>query len=160
MSQTVVPALVIAIVLTLFARASLINGLETETQSGLNMLAMATMAGYSNMDGDYRFENDTFYKGETNLTEGMAELDNYVKGSDAAVTVCYGPTRVMTTLTDPSTGERIIGTNVSDAVWETVQKGEVYEATHITINNSDYVACYVPLQNPDGTIVGIVFAGE
>lgn len=158
--QTVLPALVIAVVLTLFARASLINGLETEGQRGLNMLAMATMAGYSNMDGDYHFENDTFYKGETNLTASMEELDNYVKGSDSAVTICYGPTRVMTTLTDPSTGERIIGTNVSDAVWETVQRGEVYETTHITINNADYVACYVPLQNPDGTIVGIVFAGE
>ncbi|MCM1540791.1 MAG: methyl-accepting chemotaxis protein [Blautia sp.] len=159
-SQTVVPALVVAVVLTLFARVSLINGLETETQSGLNMLAMATMAGYSNMEGDYRFENDTFYKGETNLTVDMEELDNYVKGSDAAVTVCYGPTRVMTTLTDPSTGERIIGTNVSDAVWETVQQGKVYETTHITINDADYMACYVPLQNPDGSIVGIVFAGE
>ena len=159
-SQSIVPALAIAIVLTLFARSGLVSGLETEVLTGLSMLAEATMAGYSNMDGDYHFENNIFYKGEVNLTEEMAELDNYVTGSDAAVTVCFGPTRVLTTLTDMTTGERIIGTNVSDAVWEKIQRGEVYTATHIMINNADYAACYVPLKNPDGTIVGIVFAGK
>ncbi len=157
--QTVIPALVIAVGLTVFARSSLISGLESEALSGLKMLATATMAGYSNMDGDYRVEGDVFYKGETDLTAEMAELDNYVSDSDAAVTVCFGPTRVMTTLTDAS-GQRIVGTNVSDAVWATVQRGEVYETTHITINNADYAACYVPLKNPDGSIVGIVFAGQ
>lgn len=157
--QTVVPALVIAVGLTVFARSSLISGLESEALSGLKMLATATMAGYSNMDGDYRVEGDVFYKGETDLTAEMAELDNYVSDSDAAVTVCFGPTRVMTTLMDAS-GQRIVGTNVSDAVWATVQRGEVYETTHITINNADYAACYVPLRNPDGSIVGVVFAGQ
>ena len=158
--QTIVPALVIATVLTLFARSGLVSGLETEVLTGLSMLAEATMAGYSNMDGDYHFENNIFYKGEVNLTEQMEELDNYVNGSDAAVTVCFGPTRVMTTLTDASTGQRIIGTNVSDAVWEKIQRGEVYTTAHIMINNADYAACYVPLRNPDGTIIGIVFAGK
>jgi len=158
--QTVVPALIVATVLTLVARSSLVDGLETQALDGLNMLAEATMAAYDNMDGDYRFENETFYKGETNLTAEMEELDNYVSGSEAAVTICFGPTRVMTTLTDASTGQRIVGTNVSDAVWDTIQKGEVYTASHITINNEDYAACYVPLQNPDGTIVGIAFAGK
>lgn len=157
--QTVIPALVIAVGLTVFARSSLIDGLETETLKGLNMLAMATMAGYSNMDGDYRVEGDVFYKGETNLTAEMEELDNYVSGSEAAVTLCYGPTRVMTTLKDAS-GQRIVGTNVSDEVWATVQRGEVYTTTQIVINNADYAACYVPLRNPDGTIVGVVFAGQ
>ncbi len=158
--QTIVPALITAVGLTLFARSGMVDGLETEVLNGLSMLAEATMAGYSNMDGDYRFENNIFYKGEANLTEQMAELDNYVTGSDAAVTVCYGPTRVLTTLTDVSTGQRIVGTNVSDAVWETIQRGETYTAAHIMINNADYAACYVPLKNPDGTIIGIVFAGK
>lgn len=157
--QTVVPALIIAVGLTLVARGSLINGLESEALNGLEMLARATMAGYSNMAGDYRMEGDVFYKGETNLTEQMDDLDNYVSGSEAAVTLCFGPTRVMTTLTDAS-GQRIVGTNVSDAVWEAVQRGEVYETTQIVINNADYAACYVPLRNPDGNIVGIVFAGQ
>ncbi|MDE7046298.1 MAG: hypothetical protein K2O97_15110, partial [Acetatifactor sp.] len=54
--QTVAPALIIAAGLTLFARSSLVDGLETQALEGLNMLANATMAGYNNMDGDYRFE--------------------------------------------------------------------------------------------------------
>lgn len=158
--QTVLPALIIAVALTLFARSSLIDGLESEVQNGLSMLAMATMAGYTNIPGDYYVENDTFYKGDVNLTEMMEGMDNFVDGSNAAVTLCFGPTRVMTTLKDASTGQRIVGTNVSDEVWATVQRGEVYTTDHITINNADYAACYVPLKNTDGTIVGIVFAGK
>ena len=158
--QTVIPALTIAVGLTLFARSSLINGLETQALEGLDMLAEATMAGYSNMDGDYHYEDGVFYKGGADLTAEMEELDNYVTGSEAEVTVCFGPTRVMTTLKDPATGQRITGTNVSDVVWETIQRDEVYTTSHIKVNNAEYAACYVPLKNPDGTIVGIVFAGK
>lgn len=159
-SQVIVPALVTAVVLTLFARSSLMDGLETEVLNGLNLLAEATMAGYDNIGGDYRMEGQDFYKGEFNLSAMMDSLDNFVRGSDAAVTICYGPTRIMTTLRDASTGQRIVGTDVSDAVWATVQKGEIYTTDHITINNADYAACYIPLENPDGTVVGIVFAGK
>lgn len=158
-AMTIVPSVVVALALMLFAKNSLVDGLEAESLQGLNMLAEATMAGYSNMEGDYRFENDAFYKGDVSLSEEMEELDNYVNGSDAAVTICWGKTRVMTTLTDAATGQRIVGTDVSDAVWETVQRGETYTAMDIMVNNEEYAACYLPLRNPDGSIVGIVFAG-
>ena len=158
-AQEVLPALVVAVVVAVFARSNMVSGMEQVSLNGLESLAVATMAGYSNMAGDYHFENDTFYKGDTNLTAEMDELDNYVKDSDAAVTICWGKTRVMTTLLD-SSGNRIIGTDVSDEVWTTVQRGETYTTTHITINDEDYAACYMPLRDPDGSIVGIVFAGQ
>ena len=158
-AQAVLPALVVAVVVAMFARSNMVSGMEQVSLDGLESLAVATMAGYSNMSGDYHYENDIFYKGGVNLTEQMTGLDNYVKGSNIAVTICWGKTRVMTTLTD-SSGSRIIGTDVSDEVWATVQRGEIYTTTHITINGEDYAACYMPLQNPDGSIVGVVFAGQ
>ena len=158
-AQEVLPALIVAVVVAVFARSNMVSGMEQQVINGLEHLAVATMAGYSNMDGNYHFENDTFYKGDVNLTAEMDELDNYVKGSNAAVTLCWGKTRVMTTLLD-SSGNRIIGTDVSDEVWDTVKRGETYTTTHITINGEDYAACYMPLQDPDGSIVGVVFAGQ
>ena len=40
-----------------------------------------------------------------------------------------------------------------------VEKGGTYEAYDIVINDITYYAYYKPLENADGTIVGIVFAG-
>lgn len=158
-AQEVLPALVVAVVVAIFARSTMISGMEQQVLDGMEYLAVATMAGYSNMEGNYHYENDIFYKGDVNLTAEMDKLDNYVKGSNAAVTMCWGKTRVMTTLLD-SSGSRIIGTDVSDEVWNTVQRGETYTTTHITINGESYAACYMPLQNPDGSIIGVVFAGQ
>lgn len=158
-AQAVLPALVVAVIVALFSRSNMVDGMVQVSLDGLESLAIATMAGYSNMEGDYHFENDTFYKGNVNLTEQMAGLDNYVKGTSAAVTMCWGKTRVMTTLLD-SSGNRIIGTDVSDEVWAAVQRGETYTTNDITINGESYAACYMPLQNPDGSIIGVVFAGQ
>ena len=158
-AQAVLPALVVAVIVALFSRSNMVDGMVQVSLDGLESLAIATMAGYSNMEGDYHFENETFYKGNVNLTEQMAGLDNYVKGTSAAVTMCWGKTRVMTTLLD-SSGNRIIGTDVSDEVWAAVQRGETYTTNDITINGESYAACYMPLQNPDGSIIGVVFAGQ
>lgn len=160
MLMAIMPAVVISIVLTLYAKNVLTDGLQTEALNGLELLAEATMAGYDNKPGDYRYEDGVLYKGDTNLTESMEELDAYVKGSNAEVTVCFGPTRALTTLIDNTTGQRIVGTDVSDTVWKTVQQGEIYTSVKIEINGMNYAACYEPLHNADGSIVGIVFAGQ
>lgn len=158
-AQAVLPALIVAVIVALFARSNMVDGMVQVSLDGLESLAIATMAGYSNMPGDYHYEDGIFYKGSENLTEEMDGLDNYVKGTPAAVTMCWGKTRVMTTLLD-SSGNRIIGTDVSDEVWNAVQRGETYTTNDITINGESYAACYMPLQNPDGSIIGVVFAGQ
>jgi methyl-accepting chemotaxis protein len=63
-------------------------------------------------------------------------------------------------LRDASTGERIIGTDVSDEVWDTVKNGETYTTTDIQINGENYYACYVPVRNSDNSIIGMIFAGQ
>lgn len=137
------------------------KSLNDQALNGLSMLAEAVRAGYDNMEGQYALdENGQLWKGDVNLSEQVALIDNYVKNSDADVTVCYGKTRILTTLVDTSTKQRIIGTDIADEVWKTISKGETYTVKSIPINGKDYIACYIPLRDSDGSIIGAVFAGK
>lgn len=157
----IVPALFISTVLMLYVSFTLTDGLETEALAGLKLLASSVKGSYSNMDGDWRLdENDELWKGEENLSRRMEEIDAFAAGSEADVTVCYGKTRRLTSLKNVSSGERILGTDISDEVWATVQRGEIYETKDITINGLDYVAVYIPLEDASGKVIGAVFAGE
>ena len=154
------PALVISVVLMFYAKFSLTSGLNTEALQGLSMLAQSVKASYGNMPGDWLLdENLELWKGDENLTAQIDEIDAFVAGNDADVTICYGKTRRLTSLRDSKTGERILGTDISDEVWSTVQKGNKYETTDIVINDLAYVAVYIPLEDAAGKVVGVVFAG-
>lgn len=158
----IVPAALSTIILLLFVSSSLKSGLNKEALDGLKMLAEATRAGYDNtMEGDYYLDDDgNLWKGSVNLSKRMEEIDAFAGESSSAITICYGKTRKLTTLVDSATQERIVGTDVSDEVWRTVQAGNIYTTTDIVVNGEKYFACYVPLYNTDKSVVGIVFAGE
>lgn len=161
MAMMTVPALLISVVLMFYARFTLSDGLETKALEGLNQLAVSLKGSYSNMEGDwYLDENLEIWKGDVNLSAQMDDIDSYVQGIDADVTICYGKTRRLTSLRDVSSGERILGTDISDEVWARVQRGETYETTDIVINNLDYVAVYIPLEDKSGNVIGVVFAGQ
>ena len=160
-TMVVIPATIISLVLMFYARYSLSSGLQTEALEGLSLLAQSLKSSYSTMAGDWRLdENEQLWKGEENLSALIDEIDSYVEGSEADVTICYGKTRRLTSLRDSKTGERILGTDISDEVWATVQKGQKYETTDIVINGLDYVAVYIPLEDLSGKVIGVVFAGQ
>ncbi len=52
-----VPSLIVSLVLLIFAQISLIDGLNEEAENGLALAAEATMAGYENLDGDYKVDS-------------------------------------------------------------------------------------------------------
>lgn len=160
-AMAILPALIISVVLMLLANYSLTTGLNTQALGGLSLLAQAVKGGYDNMEGDYRLdENNNLWKGDVNLSENSDMIDAYVEGSDADVTIFYGKTRRVTSLLDAATGERIIGTDATDEVWNIVRAGESYETTNLTINNLPYAACYIPLEDSQGQVIGMVFAGQ
>ncbi len=156
----VLPTLAVAVISLIFSIASLKNGMETEALGGLEMLAVAVGGGYSDIPGDYTLDAEgNLWKGEQNLTVQMENLDKYTEGQAADVTLCYGKTRKLTSLKDAN-GKRIVDTDISDEVWKTVSADKIYETTSIKINGQNYCACYVPLKNADGSIIGCIFAGQ
>ena len=164
LGMSLVPMVVMGLVITIFCIRSMRDMVKDEALTGLHLLCQSVMAAYEGFaPGDYAMGDDgvTLYKGEFNVTDNEALLDSLTEGTDADVTVFYGDTRRATSLIDKDTGERIIGTKASDEVIDTVlKKGEIYETTGIVINGEEYYAFYLPVKSSDGSIVGMVFAGQ
>lgn len=162
LGMALIPLIFLAVILTVYSEYTLKKSLQDEALSGLEDLCYSVMAGCNALDkGDYRMDGENLFKGDFNLTEDQSLLDDMVKDSTADVTVFYDKTRRATSLKDASTGEKIIGTDASaEVVAKVLEGGQIMETTSIVINNSNYYACYIPLKNSDGSIIGMVFAGK
>ncbi|MBQ8528060.1 MAG: cache domain-containing protein [Lachnospiraceae bacterium] len=158
-----VPMLVLAIVLSVYASHSIKTGMQEEFIEGLHTTAVAVHAGFDSINPgeDYVLnENGDLMKGDHDLTADETLLDSYVAGTDMEITLFYGDTRVATTLIGKD-GKRILGTKASDAVIEKVLvKGEEYHATDLMINDKLHYAYYVPAKDHNGEIIGMFFVGE
>lgn len=157
------PTLLMAVVLSTVGIRMMTKGMEEEALSSLRSMAISVRAAYDAIDtGDYYLgENGNLFKGDTDITASEELIDSFTEDTDMDVTIFYGDTRMATSLVDVSSNERIIGTKASDEVASDVlEQGKEYESTNLTINNMPYYAHYIPLKNSDGTIVGMIFAGE
>lgn len=162
LSVTLIPLVVLGIISILTADLNLENGLQEESLKQLKAICVAVRAAYDNLNDQPYMLNDEgdMIKGDYNITQNVGRIDAYTEGMDAAATLFYGDTRKATSLIDASTGERIIGTQASKEVVDTVLKGQEYSSTGLIINGENYYTYYIPLKNPDGSVIGMVFAGE
>lgn len=94
-----------------------------------------------------------------NITKDEELIDSFTEGSDCDVTLCYKNVRKATSFVDEKTKKRIVGTEVDEAVWQEVQKGNIYKNDNVKLNGKPYVAVYRPLKDSNGSVIGIVFAG-
>lgn len=110
--------------------------------------------------GDYSYTNDTFYKGDQDISSIVATLDTYKQNTNVDSTVFFGDTRIATTLKNAD-DSRIIGTKASDKVIETVlNQGKIYFDSNIVINGESYCGYYVPLYQPSNNqVIGMLFTG-
>lgn len=162
LTVTLIPLAVLGVISILTADLNLENGLQEESLKQLKAICVAVRAAYDNLnDEPYTLnEEGDMVKGDYNITQNVDRVDAYTEGMDSVVTLFYGDTRKATSLIDASTGERIIGTQASKEVADTVLSGQEYSSTSLIINEENYYAYYIPLKNPDGTVIGMVFAGE
>ncbi len=158
-----VPMLLLAATLSIYASINIHNGMQEEFLEGLRTTAVAVHAGFDSINPgeDYTLnENGDLMKGDHDLTADETLLDSYVAGTAMEITLFYGDTRVATTLTGED-GKRIIGTKASDEVIETVLvKGQDYHSTDLQISGKPYYAYYVPAKDHSGKIIGMFFVGE
>ena len=111
---------------------------------------------------DYDEANGGLMKGGVAVADEYQKiLDDLGKQTGLDYTLFWQDTRVITTLKDAKTGERLIGTKASDAVIAgCLKKGEEYYIARTAINGIDYAGYYTPLKNSDGKIVGMIFGGR
>ncbi|MCM1025890.1 MAG: methyl-accepting chemotaxis protein [Roseburia sp.] len=154
------PAIIISVVLLLLANKSLREGMEDQALDGLVRLAQAVKGGTENIAGEYLLdENNHLWKGELDLTENSQRLDSYVSGTNAQVSILIGYTRRATTIRRTGSSERAVGEETPHEVWEAVRQGQQYRSADVEISGEHYYAAYLPLENSQGQIIGMAFAG-
>ena len=156
---TVIPVLLTGGLVTVVGVTSMEDGMGTTKLDDLVNIARSVSAAYEALDsGDYYLDGDNLMKGELNITAQTALLDSYTAGTGNEITFFFDNTRRATTILDAS-GERVVGTACTDAVYEAViGRGEVYEASNVPINGENYFAAYLPMKNGN-EIVGMIFCG-
>lgn len=159
---TLIPLVILATIITVYAMNALKSSLEEEALSGLKDICHSVDAACTTLDdGDYVMEGDNLKKGDYNITKDEALIDSFVDASDVEITLFYGDTRRATSLVDSTTQKKILGTKASQEVTDqVVKKSEEFSSTNLTINNQSFYAYYIPMKNSDGSVVGMVFAGK
>lgn len=160
---SILPALIMGLVMTIVGVTAIRQGMQEEVFASLEAIAVSIDAAYMAIDeGDYSLSDDNeLFKGELNVTENENLIDSFISGNNKQVTLFYEDVRYATSLVSVETGERILGTTADPEVYKrVVGQGETIYLSDIVINNTDYYACYIPMRNSDGSIVGMYFAGQ
>lgn len=156
------PLIVLAIASAFFSAHVIRTGMQDEAIKRLEDIVRGVNNSLEALgEGDYRLEGETVYKGDVNVLEKLPHFENFAEASGIDITLFYGDTRRVTTLVDAETGERMVGTQAADKVIAKVlEGGEEYVDKKLQLNGQPYFCCYMPLANEDGSIVGMIFAGE
>lgn len=161
--MAIIPCLLLGILLTICSGWNLQRGMKNTTLEGMRATDYAVLEMFEKIaDGDFKQnEKGEVYKGDYKFTDNF-ELADYVKEkTDVEVTFFYGDTRIITSLKDKKTGERLVGTKASQKVTDSVLKGgKEYSDTELEINEKIYYGYYIPVKNSDDSIVGMVFVGR
>ena len=158
----IVPLITLVGVIIGVASKSMKEGMQQQAIQSLQASATAVKTSYVHLnDGDFYVDNKgNFMKGDYNITENMVAIDEFTEGLTTDVTLFFGDTRMATSLKDKS-GNRIIGTQAGEQVIQTVLNGgQIFTSNNTVINDRNYYCYYMPLENPDGSVIGMVFAGQ
>ena len=158
----VIPAIVIAVCMVFVGTNAIRSGLRDEMIDTLKQAVngMSSM-GDALGKGDYTLDaNGNLMKNGVNITQNTQLIDSLVEDSELDVTFFYDKVRRATTLLDKKSGQRILGTEASDEVYEkVVENGENYTSYDIVINDEPYYAYYAPMKDSAGKTIGMYFAG-
>ncbi len=133
------------------------------TQSIRNELTAATNIVLDCLNltvrGDYAYESGMLMKGDLNITDSTM-LYRVKEKSQIDITIFWQDTRILSTVSNQY-GVSAVGTKASNDVVEAVlEKGECYYSTSLDVNGVPYIGYYMPVENSDHTIVGMIFAGK
>ena len=160
---TVAPVLLLGVLLFIISEKQLSSSLQSVTETRLSNVCEALKTSYENLyEGDWAYdaETDTFTKGDHNLYDTYDLIDSVYSSSKIHITIFFGDTRRMTTVLSDD-GSRFVNTQAGEAAINVVLKqGKTYLADNTVINGNQYFSYYTPLENADGSVVGMLFAGS
>ncbi|MBO6109144.1 MAG: diguanylate cyclase [Eubacterium sp.] len=157
----VIPILLLGIGLTVYSQYSVREGMDYEVERALSGIAHNLLSTYNSIDGgEFSYEDGVLKKGETELTADYRIMDDIKTDTGNDVTIYYGNKRRMTTIVDED-GNRLTDTEAPDGVTDHVYgRGEEYFSTDVNVEGVSYYGYYVPIENDNGDIIGMSFAGK
>ena len=165
LSLSLIPMLLIGICMSLVAVNRIGYGIYDEAYVGMHATTLAVRDIFEiGHDGEYSMDgNGELWKGDNfNISQATDIVDHIKKNTGLDVTVFWGDTRVLTSMTDEK-GIRQIGTKAPEEVVNAVLKeGESYQNRNVNILGKKYVVYYVPIYQQGekgGEIVGMIFLG-
>lgn len=109
-------------------------------------------------EGDFILEGDNLYKGEVNLTTDSSSLDALKESTNIDITIFCGNTRRATSILGED-GKRILGTQMSDEVYQTVLDTHYYFSDSVLVEGVPYYGAYQYMTDVGTGKEIIVFAG-
>ncbi len=135
-----------------FYTKSVRNELTAATNTVLDCLNLT-------VKGDYAYESGMLIKGDLNITDSTM-LYRIKDKAQIDITIFWEDTRILSTVADAS-GVSAVGTKADKEVVEAVLKrGECYYSTNLNVSGVSYIGYYMPIENVDHTVVGMIFAGK
>lgn len=160
--MTLIPLAIMTVIVAIYSLQSMKDTLAEEALNGLKDLCYSVKGTYDTLDhGKYEMNGNYLKKGEYQVTQNEKMLENFVAESDVEISLYFGDAVAATSMTSHQTGKKIRGDKISEKVYkEVVENKEEYSETKALINEWYYYAYYIPLKNPGGDVVGIIFAGK
>lgn len=130
------------------------TSLKANAYSLREAIEMGTQGGY------YVDDNGDMIKGYKKVAQTQTMMDEIKKETGIVLTVFYGDTRMVTSVTNED-GTYEVGTQASQKVVDKVLKsGDELLADNVDVNGEKYFAFYSPIYNEGEDVpVGMVFAG-
>jgi len=160
-SMVLFPVLLLGVAVMQLSKVTVANVLVDKLDTSLSATAVSVnnTLNYAGQ-GDFRLnEAGELVKGDFNLSQNMDFVDNIKKESDVDVSIFYGDTRYVTTITDEN-GTRAAGETITGDIAEHVLKnGEHYFVENVEVAGKQYLAYCMPLFNEGNeTPVGMLIA--
>lgn len=158
----ILPLFASSVLLALYSSTKMRTNLQKESLEGLSASTAAMVELTEFIEGDWHEdENGDVWKGDTIVSGNADFVDRMKEETGNEITIFWGDTRIITSIKDAKTGERLIGTKCTDEVRKAVLlSGQDYKSTDTVINGEKYYTYYKPLRDGNGNIVGMMFSGK
>ena len=149
------PAVILTIIILAVSVRSMDRGMKDEALEGLENVAYMFRGACNAHEGNYSLKNGRVMKGDADISAQTEELKEVIGADGVDYTLIYKKTRMVTTL-----DQSLVGKDISDEAYDAVSSGDAYLNEDTVIGGEPYFVAYIPLANPDGTVIGSIFAGK
>ncbi|MBO7333850.1 MAG: cache domain-containing protein [Lachnospiraceae bacterium] len=158
------PLVIMAVAVSAYSGMVASNALKEEVKAELSTSVHLLRECIADGEGNNNFyvdKNNNLWNNEYNVTEDTEYVDKVKQDTGVVLTVFFGDTRYMTSVTKED-GSRALLTQAGPAVVEKVVKnGEEFFAENVDVVGQPYYAYYIPIYNAGSDApVGMVFAGK